>query len=52
MKPLQYIISISIILGLMVHVLIDKELSQKEKIDYLLMLILILVFQIVFLYII
>lgn len=52
MKPLQYIISISIILGLMVHVLIDRELSQKEKIDYLLMLILILVFQIVFLYII
>ena len=52
MKPLQYIISISIILGLMVHVLMDKELSQKEKIDYLLMLILILVFQIVFLYII
>ena len=52
MKPLQYIISLSIILGLMVHVLTDKELSQKEKIDYLLMLILILVFQIVFLYVI
>ena len=52
MKPLEYIISLSIILGLMVHVLMDKELSQKEKINYLLMLILILVFQIVFLYII
>lgn len=52
MKPLEYIILILIILGLMVHILMDKELSQKEKIDYLLMLILILVFQIVFLYII